>query len=279
MLQKSSKVPPIGILQGRLTPSSDDSIQFFPHNNWQNEFGIAGEIGFDCVELLVKADSFESNPLWEPLEVQKTQELARENGLYIPSVHAFFKKSEEYSKILGKIINHSSILGVRTILISFFGENALVSEKDKNLARELLKNVLRLCEEKDIHLGIETEMETLELLRFVQSFKHPNVGVYYDIGNMASMGMDVAEEILWFGEYIRGVHIKDRKSHGGETVPLGEGCVDFGGAFKALKLIGYNGPLIIQGARKMGVDDVELNCGYLGFCRDLLEKTYGGSGK
>tara|TARA_Y100001970_G_C13932466_1_gene698975 strand:+ start:640 stop:765 length:126 start_codon:yes stop_codon:yes gene_type:complete len=31
----------IGIMQSRLTPLNNNKIQFFPWNNWENEFNIA----------------------------------------------------------------------------------------------------------------------------------------------------------------------------------------------------------------------------------------------
>ena len=118
-----------------------------------------------------------------------------------------------------------------------------------------------------------------ELLEFVESFNHPRVGVYYDLGNMASMGVDVLAEIRLLNRRIVGVHVKDRLPNGGPTIPLGEGCVDFYGAFSALREIGYQDPLIIQGARLPGVDDIILNRRYHIFVKYVLyeiNKTKGG---
>lgn len=272
-------IPPLGILQGRLTPSPDGSIQFFPADNWQNEFAMARHIGFDCLELLIKQDSLESNPLCVYQEISQIRRLCNVNNLPVYSIHGFYDKSLEYPAGLGLIIAGADCLNVKTILISFFKENALRSEKDKILARKQLVPVLKLCEILNIHLGIETEMVALELLDFIESFNHPNISVYYDIGNMASLGVDVVQEIKLLGNLICGVHVKDRLANGGQTVPLGEGCADFKAAFAALHDVGYNGPFIIQGARVAGIDDIELNTRYFHFCKDSLQKTYGGGGR
>ena len=45
--------PKIGIMQGRLSAPKNDRIQFFPKNNWQNEFELCSEIGFSCIEWVV----------------------------------------------------------------------------------------------------------------------------------------------------------------------------------------------------------------------------------
>lgn len=272
----SSKIPPLGILQGRLTPSPDGSIQFFPWDNWENEFAIAREIGFDCMELLVKHDSCKTNPLWIGHGLNETARLCGENNLPISSVHGFYDKSFTYPITLQKLIVGACFLRAKTILISFFNQNAFKNDNDKMSARRQLSPVLELYKIIEIRLGIETEMSAPELLEFIRSFNYPNIGVYYDIGNMASMGVNVAEEIRLLGDKICGVHVKDRLASGGKTVPLGEGCADFEAAFASLRDVGYKGPFIIQGARVPGVDDVELNKRYFHFCKNLLEKTYGG---
>ena len=271
----SVKTPPLGILQGRLTPSPDGSIQFFPKDNWEKEFVIAKQLGFDCMEWLIKKESYEENPLRRPYRnyLKDTLEIP------ILSVHGFYDKNPHYSSILGNIIEYSSAIGARTVLISFFKDNALKSESDKKLALKQILPALQVYKNTSVRLGIETEMPARELLEFVGSFDHSDVGVYYDIGNMASIGVDVVEEIKFLGNLICGVHVKDRLANGGKTVPLGEGCADFEGAFRALCQVGYKGPFIIQGARVAGMDDIDLNREYFHFCKDLLQKTYGGGGR
>ena len=54
----------IGIMQGRLTPRGPKPIQFFPFDNWQNEFKDAVEIGINEIEFIFDFDRFEENPLW-----------------------------------------------------------------------------------------------------------------------------------------------------------------------------------------------------------------------
>ena len=55
---------PIGIMQGRLSPQATGHLQAFPWKTWELEFERARAIGFDCLEWLFEADSFEKNPIW-----------------------------------------------------------------------------------------------------------------------------------------------------------------------------------------------------------------------
>ena len=271
-----ANIPLLGILQGRLTPSPDGSIQFFPED-WQAEFPVAKKIGFDCVELLVKAKKYKKSPLWYYGGISELSWLSGGNRLYLPSVHGFYEKSDGYPMVLGSIINSAHKIGASVVLVSFFKENTLKTLEDKQSARTLLKRALSICKNTGVQIGIESEMPASELLDFVSSFNDPHIGVYYDIGNMASVGVDVPGEISLLGSHIVGVHVKDRMPNGGETVPLGMGCADIFGAFKALERVDYVRPFIIQGARSENKDDVVLNQTYFELCKYWLTSVYGGT--
>ena len=75
-----------------------------------------------------------------------------------------------------------------------------------------------------------------------------NIVINYDTGNSASLGFNSKEELTMTGKYIKNIHIKDRKLHGG-TVPFGQGDVNFDLFFSTLNDIEYKGDLILQGAR------------------------------
>jgi L-ribulose-5-phosphate 3-epimerase len=260
----------IGVLQGRLTASEGRGIQFFPFENWQNEFQIAREIGFDVIELLVKKDSFKDNPIWSAGGRNEIQKLKEKHMIETPSVHGFTLKTPDYPEIFSELIKYASSLGAKTVLASFFDENVLDCEEAKRQAGERLKGPVITAEELGVKIGIETEMKAEELRDFVESFESDSVGVYYDIGNMVSMNADVPKEITHLGDLICGVHIKDRLKNNGPSVEIGAGDSDFESIVAALKQIGYMGALVMQGARKDGVDDIKLNRQYHKFIKNIL---------
>lgn len=264
----------IGILQGRLTPSINGKLQFFPVNNWKEEFGIAQKIGFNCIELLVQEDTLDKNPLWSNKGATELIKLSQKTRVQICSAHGFYAKTPDYPSKLRWLVNQCYLIGADAILIPFFKQNVLTNEEEKRVAREQLNSARLCCSQSNIRLGIETEMPAEELLDFILSCNNPYIGSYYDIGNMASMGADVEKEINILKHYICGVHIKDRLPNGGKTTLIGKGCADFQGAFKALKKIGYYGPYIIHGARHPEIDDIALNTKYLKFSKKLLSKIY-----
>lgn len=257
-------LPDIGILQGRLTPSRDGRLQFFPVGEWEAEFSKAREIGFAALEPLVAHDTYREHPLWTEEGTERLLGLAAETGVRLPSVHGFFKwrnRAEESVAALRAILPRVRAIGAKTVLISLFDENAVKDRDDEKRVIEIFRPLADEAGRHGIALGLESEIPAGEFKRFAAAFGHPAVGIYYDIGNMVSMGVDVPAEIRMLGPLIVGVHVKDR-TVGGGTVPLGAGAANFPEIFKALRDIGYSGSFIIQGARDAGRDDVELSREY-----------------
>lgn len=270
---RTASLPDIGILQGRLTPSRDGRLQFFPVGSWEKEFPTAREIGFGAIEPLVAVDSYRVHPLWTEVGTGKLRAIAAANGIHLPSVHGFFKwrtRAGESVRALREILPRAGAIGAKTVLVSLFDENAIQGHEDEQRVIELLRPLADQAEGLGIRLGLESEIPAERFRRFIEAFNHPAVGIYYDIGNMVGLGVDVPAEIQLLAPLIVGVHVKDRIIGGG-TVPLGSGAADFPAIFRVLAVIGYRGPYIIQGARDPSRDDISLNRAYYQFVKSLLE--------
>jgi len=102
-------------------------------------------------------------------------------------------------------------------------------------------------------LAFETGQETARLLRrTLDDLKSPALKVNFDPANMLLYDMgDPIEAVKLLGPDIRSVHVKDArrpkvKGTWGEEVPLGEGAVGIAAFVKALKDVGYQGPLVVE---------------------------------
>lgn len=84
----------------------------------------------------------------------------------------------------------------------------------------------------------------LEMRAFVDQFRSPWVGAYFDIGNIMQYGYP-QDWILTLGQRIRRVHAKDYKlstrAEQGRFVDLLEGDVDWKDVMAALVKVGYRG--------------------------------------
>ena len=102
--------------------------------------------------------------------------------------------------------------------------------------------------------------------RFIKNFNKKLFGINYDIGNSASLNFNPVEEFNFFAQYIKNIHIKDRKKFG-KTVPLGKGNAKFYLISKLCKKYNYKGKFILQCARKKRGDEVNTVGGYLKFLK------------
>ena len=116
-----------------------------------------------------------------------------------------------------------------------------------------IAKVLPVAEETGVDVLFENVwnnflLSPLEFARFIDSFKSPAVGAYFDIGNVVRLGWP-EQWIAVLGDRIRKVDVKEysrklQQEKGlwkGFGVELGEGSVDWEAVRAALASIGYRG--------------------------------------
>jgi hexulose-6-phosphate isomerase len=115
-------------------------------------------------------------------------------------------------------------------------------------AAEFIERLLPFAEKYQIRICVENAWNhfltsPLELKDFVDSFDHPSVRIYFDVGNVLKFGLP-QHWIEILGTKIHRIHIKDYKftSNGapGGFCPLLQGDVPFKEVMKALRKLGYD---------------------------------------
>jgi L-ribulose-5-phosphate 3-epimerase len=90
-------------------------------------------------------------------------------------------------------------------------------------------------------------MDTAKLLKMIEACGGGQaLGVYLDVGNSTSGGMDPAAEVRAAQGQATLVHVKDWNPDNPAERKLGAGGVDFVASFAALQEIGYDGPVIVE---------------------------------
>jgi len=135
----------------------------------------------------------------------------------------------------------------------------------------------QVAAEKGVTLAFETGQETAELLRqTLDDLKAPNLKVNFDPANMLLYDMgDPTRAVEILGPDIRSVHVKDArrpKTPGtwGEEVALGRGEVNIERFVRALKGVGYAGPLVVEREVGSQADRLRDVAHGLTFLRDCL---------
>ena len=123
--------------------------------------------------------------------------------------------------------------------------------------REAVKELLDVAEKAKVELCLENVWNglfysPLEFAAFVDEFKgHPNLGIYFDVGNGMGYHQHPPHWIELLGKRIKRVHIKDYTENfnwtgGYSFCALGAGQVPWKETMDALRGIGYDKTLVAE---------------------------------
>ncbi len=220
-------------------------------------FEQAAEIGFDGVELDIRAD-YENEPVLSADERAQIKQLSQESGVDVPSlcVGAFWQYSPAAGdetllrtarEILSASIEAAADLGARWILVPVTPADTEISHEEcqERWIREM-QTAAPLAQAAGVVLCLENVgrgcgKSAQDLRALVEGVDSDHVLTYYDVGNACAFGNDPVAEIKDLAELIGVVHIKD---HEGQL--LGEGIVDIPQCVKTLREVGYDGWLILE---------------------------------
>lgn len=249
----------IGFIQGRLSPIVNGKIQSFPWKNWTQEFSLAKDLGLRTMEWTLDQENLYENPLMTKRGRDQVRKLCAEYDLSIPSLTGdcfmqapFYKskpsESERLLKNFEDIVIACRDLGVEFIVFPLVDSGSLESKRMEDELIAEMNSFEGLLGRFGMKIVFESDYPPPQLGRFIDRFPSQVFGINYDSGNSASFGFDPLVELATYGERVYNVHIKDRV-RGGQTVVLGTGDTDFDAVFRGLAKIGYEGNLILQGAR------------------------------
>jgi len=159
----------------------------------------------------------------------------------------------ERMRALQRGAEFASWLGVKDVVthVGFIPENPSTTEYREVVIA--IREVARACQDLGLCFDFETGQETpITLMRTIDDVGLDNLGVNLDPANLLMYGKaNPMDAVDIYGEYVRGVHIKDGRypTNGrqlGEETPVGEGLVDFRVLTAKLRTYGFSGPWIIE---------------------------------
>ena len=255
----------LGCIQGRLSPVVDNKIQSFPNVYWQDEFIYAKSLGLKFIEWTLDYDQIFSNPIFIKKKIQLIRKLSQKYSIKIKSLtgdcfmqNPFWKKKSHTREVsdLKKIIQACSNLGIKFIVVPLVDNGSLQELWHEKKLIIIFNSLVNFLKKKKIIILFESDYNPKRLRNFIKKFNPDFFGINYDTGNSAALGFDIKKEFYYYGDFIKGVHIKDRILKG-KTVRLGEGNVNFKLFFRLLKSIKYKNHIIFQTARSENNKDVQ----------------------
>ena len=249
----------IGFMQGRLSNLVNNSIQAFPRDNWREEFSIAKRLDLRLMEWTLDYEDLYENPLMTEEGRKEINFLSKDSSILIPSLTGdcfmqkpFWKAKNKEINLLKKVfidvINAASKLNIKYVILPLVDNGSLNNKNQEEILINFLLEKKSFINNSNLNILFESDLNPKDLKSFMEKLPSDIFGINYDTGNSAAYGFNPDEEFYFYGEYIKNVHIKDRKKNG-TTLPLKEGDVDFKKVFTNLRKISYLGNFILQTAR------------------------------
>jgi L-ribulose-5-phosphate 3-epimerase len=257
--------PSIGFIQGRLSSITNNRIQQFPWDTWQNEFTIASNNDINLIEWTIDTFKFYLNPLINLNQWEEINTIASKNNILIPSVTCdYFMENPPWKSDI-ELLKNGIIaifrgmknISAKILVVPLVDNSSLLDSSNADTVKNFFTDLIPEMIQNNIQIAFECDLNPEELLHFISEFDMNYFGINYDIGNSASLGFDPNKEFEAFGARITNVHVKDRKLNG-PTVPLGEGAADFQRIFGLLHQVNYQGNFILQTARSKEGKDAEV---------------------
>jgi sugar phosphate isomerase/epimerase len=166
---------------------------------------------------------------------------------------------------LTQCIDAAQDLGLKTILVAFFGKGDLqrgkqIKEPEFKAAVERLKAAAPRARDAGVTLAVENMLSAEQNLRMLDEIGHDAVRVYYDVFNLGkSQGYDAAAEIRALKGRIAQIHFKNGPQYLDDDKPFFERIA------AAVKETGYAGWIVLETSSpsKDGVADAKRNGDYI----------------
>ena len=227
--------------------------------------------GYDGAEPVMSENGY-LNPDTTIAQIKEIKNLADSHGLEIPSVGvwALWENNlvsndtgiaKRALDIVKKQIEAAHLLGADTILVVPGYVGCDFASKPERVRYDLaydrcctaLQTLAREAEKAKVNIGIENVwnrflLSPLEMKRLLGEVGSPNVGVYFDVGNIMYIGYP-GDWIEILGDHIKKIHLSDYRTSQagmGAFVDLFAGDVDFKETARALHKIGYDDYVILE---------------------------------
>ena len=123
-------------MQGRLLPKYQGRYQAHPVGYWQDEFVMAQEAGFDCIEFIFDFNDVRDNPLLKDGGINEIKAMIDETGVEVKTICAdYFMEAPLHSedlevakqsqKVLIKLLQNAVELDVEDIVIPCVDQSSL----------------------------------------------------------------------------------------------------------------------------------------------------------
>lgn len=220
-----------------------------------DRFKMARDVGFEVLQADTTPD---------PNEANEMKDAAEKAGIRIESVmnmdHWKYPLSSADPAVVEKSLagmrtslHNAKLWGARSVLLVPAVVNEQTSYRDAWVRSQAqIRKLIPLAEELRVVIALEEVwnkflLSPLEFARYVDEFKNPWIGAWFDVGNVVLYGYP-QDWIRTLGHRIVDVHVKGFKRSGNsyEWVNIGDGDIDWPEVRKAFAEVDYRGAAITE---------------------------------
>lgn len=241
---------------------------------WTELFEEAARLGFDGVELDLRAETYLDSEVWSAEGRKALAARSRASGVEVASVCMASvarlmtgrDTHRQGVKAVADLRRYCDELGAGVILFPMSKQENQSDEDAFGLWRDGLRAALADSEGSRTRVGMEsvgrTGRSARQALEMIEAVGSPHLGVYYDVGNADYQGFDPVAEIARLGSHTVQCHVKEIGAE------MGEGKLDFPELIGALRAVGFDGYLVLE--TPAGDDPAANAARNLAFIRGLL---------
>lgn len=223
---------------------------------------LAKTIGFDGVQISIgRKMELNDKAMQQAFVAEAKRAKLPLASVCLDILHVNGLKSDPLGqRWVAEAIPITQALGVKVILLPFFGKWALKTQAEMDYVGDALKEIAPAAEKAGVILGLEDTISARDNVRIMERSKSPAVLTYYDVGNSTLQGFDIVEEIRWLtARRICEVHLKDNPGY------LGQGRINFPAVVDALAEIGFDKWAQLECDAPSGSveDDMKKNLGFI----------------
>jgi sugar phosphate isomerase/epimerase len=219
---------------------------------WTDLFEEAARLGFDGVELDLRAETYQDSEVWTEAGRQALRQRSSSAGAEIASVcmasvAGLVTKPDTHAQgvqAVADLRRYCDDLGAGVILFPMIKQRDQSEEEAFALWRDGLREAFARSEACRAKVGMESVGKTGrsadQQLAMIEAVGSPALGVYYDVGNAAYQGFDPIAEMQQLGRHIAQIHVKEIGAE------MGEGKLDFPAIFGAIERVGFDGYLVLE---------------------------------
>lgn len=223
--------------------------------SYLDRFKLARDVGFEALQ---------ANTTPDPHEAETMIAAAEKAGIAIDSVmnmdHWKYPLSSADPAVVEKSLagmrtslHNAKLWGAHAVLLVPAVVNEQTSYRDAwTRSQAQIRKLIPLAEELRVTIALEEVwnkflLSPLEFAHYVDEFKSPWVGAWFDVGNVVLYGYP-QDWIRTLGRRIVDVHVKGFKRAGScyQWVNIGEGDIDWPAVRSAFAEIGYRGTAITE---------------------------------